>query len=491
MSGFRYRHSGSHIVIYDANGNATSRFGQTVTWSSYNYPTQINGPNKTLSFLYDAHRNRYRQTYTSSTGTETTHYAGGLLEKVVNSTGTDWRHYVNVGGQVVAVISRHSNGTNLTRYMLEDQQGSPSNILNADGTSFVQEAFTAFGQRRDAATWQDSCLCDDLSKIKSVSRRGYTGHEAIGGVSMGLNHMNGRVQDAITGRFLSADPYGVSPGLTQSFNRYAYVMNNPMSYIDPSGYDPHWGEDGYGVCEWDVHTNRYACPEVALSGNSNNKGFQSFVSFTFGTSGYGAAADARSVGPAGPAEAPPPNQDKKSPEEKNPPKDFQQCMKDAQAIINAVAAFTGGAASSFVASKGSVASAIMGGSIGALASGLADTVQGSSGNALAITAIGAGAALVALNSGGGGVPLQSLAAAGGAGWAAAINSGQESTTAGRILGYTSGALAGGTVAGFASDLFAGGKQGLVGTASGAFGAVIASATFAAGQRYAAAMCGKP
>jgi hypothetical protein len=105
--------------------------------SSHNYPTQINGTGKTFSFLYDAYRNRYRQTYTSSGGTETTHYAGG----VVNSTGTDWRHYVNVGGQVVAVVSRHSNGTNLTRYMLEDQQGSPSNILNANGTSFVQEAF--------------------------------------------------------------------------------------------------------------------------------------------------------------------------------------------------------------------------------------------------------------------------------------------------------------------------------------------------------------
>jgi hypothetical protein len=33
---------------------------------------------------------------------------------------------------------------------------------------------------------------------------------------MGLNDMNGRIQDAITGRFLSADPAGVSAGVTQS-----------------------------------------------------------------------------------------------------------------------------------------------------------------------------------------------------------------------------------------------------------------------------------
>ena len=49
--------------------------------------------------------------------------------------------------------------------------------------------------------------------------------------------MNGRVQDAITGRFLSADP--VIPDLldTQSYNRYSYVNNRPLSYVDPSGFD--------------------------------------------------------------------------------------------------------------------------------------------------------------------------------------------------------------------------------------------------------------
>lgn len=66
---------------------------------------------------------------------------------------------------------------------------------------------------------------------------GYTGHEAIGGVSMGLNHMNGRVQDAITGRFLSADPYIFQPGNTQGYNRYSYVMNNPLTFTDPSGFE--------------------------------------------------------------------------------------------------------------------------------------------------------------------------------------------------------------------------------------------------------------
>jgi hypothetical protein len=50
--------------------------------------------------------------------------------------------------------------------------------------------------------------------------------------------MNGRVQDAVTGRFLSADPYITEPGNTQGFNRYAYVQNNPLTFTDPSGFSP-------------------------------------------------------------------------------------------------------------------------------------------------------------------------------------------------------------------------------------------------------------
>ena len=50
--------------------------------------------------------------------------------------------------------------------------------------------------------------------------------------------MNGRVYDPRIGRFISADPYVPEPYSGQGLNRYAYVMNNPLSLIDPSGFDP-------------------------------------------------------------------------------------------------------------------------------------------------------------------------------------------------------------------------------------------------------------
>jgi len=48
--------------------------------------------------------------------------------------------------------------------------------------------------------------------------------------------MNGRIYDGRLGRFLQADPQIQEPNNSQSLNRYSYVINNPLSYTDPTGY---------------------------------------------------------------------------------------------------------------------------------------------------------------------------------------------------------------------------------------------------------------
>ena len=47
--------------------------------------------------------------------------------------------------------------------------------------------------------------------------------------------MNGRLYDPILHRFLAPDNYVQDPFNTQNFNRYGYVLNNPLLYTDPSG----------------------------------------------------------------------------------------------------------------------------------------------------------------------------------------------------------------------------------------------------------------
>jgi len=63
--------------------------------------------------------------------------------------------------------------------------------------------------------------------------RGYTSHEYLAGVE--LIHMNGRLYDPLLRRFLNADENIQDPYNSQNYNKYGYVMNNPLIYSDPSG----------------------------------------------------------------------------------------------------------------------------------------------------------------------------------------------------------------------------------------------------------------
>jgi RHS repeat-associated protein len=56
----------------------------------------------------------------------------------------------------------------------------------------------------------------------------------------GLDHAEARQYAAWMGRWTAPDPYNGSYDLNnpQSLNRYAYVNNNPLGFVDPSGKDP-------------------------------------------------------------------------------------------------------------------------------------------------------------------------------------------------------------------------------------------------------------
>jgi RHS repeat-associated protein len=225
---------------YDANGNMISRAGSTVGWSSYNYPETISASDVTgteeVQFSYGPDRQRWKQIYTSPTPTETTYYVGGLIDVVFVNSTTNYRHYIYAGSEPVAVYSRTAAGVNTMSYMLEDHQGGVSAIASNSGAADVNESFSAFGTRRNPTTWSGAPSTTDLNTIASLSRQGYTFQTWLG-QSMGLNHMNGRVQDAILGRFLSPDPHITSRSNAQSYNRYSYANNNPVSNTDPTGFD--------------------------------------------------------------------------------------------------------------------------------------------------------------------------------------------------------------------------------------------------------------
>jgi len=73
----------------------------------------------------------------------------------------------------------------------------------------------------------------DTSSVNSITNRGYTGHEMDD--EIGVINMNARIYDPFLGRFLSADPVLPDAYDMQSYNRYSYVVNNPLKYVDPTG----------------------------------------------------------------------------------------------------------------------------------------------------------------------------------------------------------------------------------------------------------------
>jgi RHS repeat-associated protein len=109
-------------------------------------------------------------------------------------------------------------------------------IVKLDSNVVERFSYDIFGKRRNVNGSDDAGTITAGNNIKGASpRRGYTGHEMLDNLS--LVHMNGRVYDPGLGRVLSADPIIQAPYMTQSYNRYTYVMNNPLALTDPSGYN--------------------------------------------------------------------------------------------------------------------------------------------------------------------------------------------------------------------------------------------------------------
>jgi len=275
--------AGSHSYTYDANGNQITRDGASQAWASFNLPVllaqPIGGTTYQSQFSYGPDHRRWKQVASYSNGTETTLYVGGLLEKEsTTSTGkTYWRHYVPTPSGTTMVVSRNSDASTSTSYLLTDHLGSSDAVLDSGGNLVARESFAAFGARR-GGDWS-SGTAPDWAGIANTSRHGYTGHEHLD--NLALIHMNGRVYDPTSGRFMSVDPIVGDLGDSQSLNPYAYVGNRPLSFTDPSGYDVVCGGMCVAIAVSVIRTagnfitggdKRYVPPATALPGQSAQTG---------------------------------------------------------------------------------------------------------------------------------------------------------------------------------------------------------------------------
>ncbi|MGI5309460.1 RHS repeat domain-containing protein [Rheinheimera sp. WS51] len=157
--------------------------------------------------------------------TTDTLYIGGLYERVSLPTAVT-EHKFYVGN---AVITKRSNNAHDEYYLHKDGQGSTSSITNAAGSLLQQFIYDPWGKQYSVSS---NSLFSTYSN--PGTSKGYTGHNMVNDFE--VIHMGGRTYNPHLGRFMQADPFIQAPKNFQNYNRYSYVLNNPMSYTDPSGY---------------------------------------------------------------------------------------------------------------------------------------------------------------------------------------------------------------------------------------------------------------
>ncbi len=132
-------------------------------------------------------------------------------------------------------ISDLGTHTETALFYVTDHLGSTLVTVRADGTVRNHNTFRPFG--------------DTILTGGTAIHHRYTGAEELPGTT--VHSLGPRGYDLELGRFLSPDPLVPDTADPQSYNRYSYVLNNPMDLLDPSGLNPESSgasEGGCGAC---------------------------------------------------------------------------------------------------------------------------------------------------------------------------------------------------------------------------------------------------
>ena len=135
-----------------------------------------------------------------------------------DANGNNATEYIFFGGKRIA--RREASGA--VFYSFADHLGSSRVVTNAAGQILDDSDYYPFGGERVVAAGSGNAYK-------------FTGKERDS--ESGLDNFGARYFASTTGRFLSPDPLLNSgrPWNPQTWNRYTYARNNPLSFIDPTG----------------------------------------------------------------------------------------------------------------------------------------------------------------------------------------------------------------------------------------------------------------
>ncbi len=212
---------GSTTFSYDNNGNLkTKATGSLTTTYDYDHENRLMSvhlpttPPKVIHYKYDALGRRIEREDASTGAWQRYTHDGAEVRSEENSDGS-WVSYVN-GDEIDDHLLQRSKSPGsqvIYEYYLSDHQGSVRTLTDANGNVVSGNSYDTFGNRTGTI----------------ASRFGYTGREHD--PDTGLMYYRARWYSPETGRFVSEDPIGFDGGI----NLYAYVGNDPINNLDPSG----------------------------------------------------------------------------------------------------------------------------------------------------------------------------------------------------------------------------------------------------------------
>jgi RHS repeat-associated protein len=245
------------VGTYDASGNMTTLNNTyTYTFDPLDMMSELKAGSRDDVYLYDAGNERVATVSVNPRGGSYHYTIRGLDENVLREvtdgvldTNHVWgwsKDYVYRGNSLLAETNT-STGGELQLHFHLDHLGSPRMIT--DGSTAARVAFHSYWPFGGDGPGSDA----DGERMK------FTGHERdlAGGDVNALDYMHARYYTSSVGRFLSIDQipsWRVSA--PQSWNRFAYALNNPERYRDPNGlaaWDVISGI-GAGICSFGEHT---------------------------------------------------------------------------------------------------------------------------------------------------------------------------------------------------------------------------------------------
>ncbi|RDB04390.1 SpvB/TcaC N-terminal domain-containing protein [Runella aurantiaca] len=217
------------VVSSESNLSCSLALNIGTEYTSFNKVSRMSNDTSYAQITYDAgHQRVMQKLFVRNSLSRTKRYVGSLMEVETFADGrTRTTHFLNGIGLWVDEKPTGGSTTSQVKYLLKDHLGSSTGFTGVNGTLQEELSFDAWGQRRNA-DWTP------LTTNYKGYERGFTEHEHYDLFS--LIDMNGRVYDPILARFLSPDPIVQDQTNLQAFNRYSYVMNNPLNATDPSGY---------------------------------------------------------------------------------------------------------------------------------------------------------------------------------------------------------------------------------------------------------------